>query len=175
MPAPPSPAVPAGEWASNGSTPIGRCPGCCSTRSSAFERRALRDSDPPATAFRARCLSSPARREVQDLGPWSGSLQLRYVSPYPLIEDNSVRSNPSTITNLRIGYKFNETWSAHFDVLNLFNSDAHDIDYYYPSCLRTEVNTVASCTGPRPVDGINDIHFHPAEPRQFRFTVSARF
>ena len=107
---------------------------------------------------------------VQDLGRWSGSIQLRYVSPYPLIEDDSVRSDPSTITNLRIGYKFNETWRAHFDVLNLFDSESHDIDYYYPSCLRSEVTTGCSAVG-----GINDIHFHPAEPRQFRFTVSARF
>jgi hypothetical protein len=112
---------------------------------------------------------------VQDLGRWSGSVNLRYFGPHPLIEDNSVRSNPSTIVNMRVGYKLDKTWSAHFDILNVLNSDSHDIDYYYASCLRSEVGTVPACTGPRPVDGVNDIHFHPAEPREFRFTVTARF
>jgi len=109
---------------------------------------------------------------VQDLGRWSGAFQLRYVSPYPLIEDNSVRSDPSTIANMRIGYKLNETWSAHFDVLNLFNSEAHDIDYFYCSRLRTDP---AGSTCSDGSTGVDDIHFHPAEPRQFRFTVTARF
>ena len=109
---------------------------------------------------------------VQDFGRWSGSLQLRYVSPYPLIEDNSVRSDPSTIVNMRIGYKFNQTWNAHFDVLNLFNSEAHDIDYYYCSRLKTDTNLIP-CGGA--AGGVNDVHFHPAEPRQFRFTVTAHF
>jgi outer membrane receptor protein involved in Fe transport len=97
---------------------------------------------------------------------------LRYVSPYPLIEDNSVRSSPSTIANLRVGYKFNDTWSGHFDVLNLFNSEAHDIDYFYCSRLKTD-SALAPCGGSE--GGVEDIHFHPVEPRQFRFTVTARF
>jgi outer membrane receptor protein involved in Fe transport len=109
---------------------------------------------------------------VQDLGRWSGAFQLRYVSPYPLIEDNSVRSDPSTIANMRIGYKLNETWSAHFDVLNLFNSEAHDIDYFYCSRLKTDP---AGSTCSDGSTGVDDIHFHPAEPRQFRFTVTAHF
>ncbi len=109
---------------------------------------------------------------VQDFGRWSGSLQLRYVSPYPLIEDNSVRSDPSTIANVRIGYKLDQTWNAHLDILNLFNSEAHDIDYYYCSRLKTDTNLVP-CGGA--AGGVNDIHFHPAEPRQFRFTVTAHF
>jgi len=112
---------------------------------------------------------------VQELGRWSGSFQLRYVSPYPLIEDNSVRSRPSTIANMRVGYKLNETWSAHFDVLNLFNSDAHDIDYFYCSRLRKANGALepGACSDGTP--GVDDIHFHPVEPRQFRFTVTAHF
>jgi len=114
---------------------------------------------------------------VQDLGRWSGGMQLRYFGPRPLIEDNSVRSNPSTIVNARVGYKLNQTWSAHLDVFNLLNSDSHDIDYYYASCLRNEIGS-AACQNPPPAGGnpgVNDIHFHPAEPRELRFTVTARF
>jgi outer membrane receptor protein involved in Fe transport len=109
---------------------------------------------------------------VVDWGKWSGSVQLRYVSPYPLIENDSVRSRPSTITNLRVGYKLNDTWSAHFDVLNLFNSDAHDIDYFYCSRLRSDPAGATCSDGS---NGVDDIHFHPVEPRQFRLTVTAHF
>jgi outer membrane receptor protein involved in Fe transport len=109
---------------------------------------------------------------VQDFGRWSGAFQIRYVSPYPLIEDNSVRSSPSTIANMRVGYKINETWSAHLDVLNLFNSEAHDIDYFYCSRLKTDPAGATCSDGSL---GVDDIHFHPAEPRQFRFTVTAHF
>ena len=81
-------------------------------------------------------------------------------------------SDPSTIANLRIGYKFNKTWSAHFDVLNLFNSEAHDIDYFYCSRLKSDPAGSTCSDGSA---GVDDIHFHPSEPRQFRFTITARF
>ena len=112
---------------------------------------------------------------IENLGPWSGALEIRYFGAYPLVEDNSVRSSPSTLANLRVGYQFNKTWSARMDVLNLFNTETNDITYYYASCLPGEVGTNPACTGARPVNGVNDINFHPAEPRQFRFTVIARF
>jgi hypothetical protein len=114
---------------------------------------------------------------VQDLGPWSGNVNLRYFGPHPLIEDNSVRSNPSTIVNMRVGYRIDKTWSAHLDILNVLNSDSHDIDYYYASCLKSEIGS-AACQNPPPATGnlgVNDIHFHPAEPRELRFTVTAHF
>jgi len=101
---------------------------------------------------------------VQNLGHWSGAFELRYFSSYPLIEDNSVRSSASTLANVRVGYQFNKTWSAHFDILNLFNTQANDISYFYTSRLPTEA-----------AGGVDDIHFHPVEPQQFRFTVTARF
>ncbi len=101
---------------------------------------------------------------IQNLGHWSGAFELRYFSSYPLTEDNSVRSSASTLANARVAYQFNKTWSARLDVLNLFNTQANDITYFYTSRLPTE-----------PVGGVDDIHFHPVEPIQFRFTVTARF
>jgi outer membrane receptor protein involved in Fe transport len=80
-----------------------------------------------------------------------------------LIEDNSVRSKATTLTNLRVGYKVDKTWQAHIDVLNLFNRKDSDIDYYYESRLASEPS------------GVADIHFHPVEARQFRFTMVAKF
>jgi outer membrane receptor protein involved in Fe transport len=93
-----------------------------------------------------------------------GASELRYFSSYPLIEDNSVRASSSALANARVAYQFNKTWSTRLDILNLFNSETNDITYFYASRLQGE-----------PPGGIDDIHFHPAEPRQFRLTVVARF
>jgi outer membrane receptor protein involved in Fe transport len=90
-------------------------------------------------------------------------LQYRYFGPRPLIEDNAVRSQSTQLTNLRVGYKIDPKWRVHLDVFNLFDRQDHDIDYFYASQLRSEA---------APVD---DIHFHPIEPRTLRFTVTGYF
>ena len=100
---------------------------------------------------------------VDSLGPWYGMLQYRYFGPRPLIEDDSVRSKSTQITNLRVGYKVNRMWRAHLDVFNLFDRKDDDLTYFYESQLQGE---------PGPVE---DFHFHPVEPRTARFTVSAYF
>ena len=92
------------------------------------------------------------------------SARVRYFGPRSLIEDNSVRSPVTTIVNAQVGYKFNETWTASVDVLNVFDERSSDIDYFYTSRLRGE-----------PLGGVDDIHTHPNEPRSVRLTVSARF
>ncbi len=98
---------------------------------------------------------------VNDLGPWFGAFQLRYFGPRPLIEDNSQRSKSTTLANLRSGYKFSPRWKVALDVFNLFDRKASDIDYFYTSRLRGE-----------PAAGVDDIHFHPVEPRTLRLTLS---
>ncbi|HEY7493574.1 MAG TPA: TonB-dependent receptor plug domain-containing protein, partial [Candidatus Tectomicrobia bacterium] len=50
-----------------------------------------------------------------------GSLRVRYFSPRPLLEDNSVRAGASTVVNLALGYKYKQ-FLAQLDVLNLFNA-----------------------------------------------------
>lgn len=99
-----------------------------------------------------------------NLGRWSGQFQLRYFGPRPLIEDNSQQSTSTVLASARVGYKFNETWKVALDVFNLFDRKASDIEYYYPSRLQGEAQ-----------GGVNDIHFHPVEPRSFRFTVTTHF
>ena len=94
---------------------------------------------------------------------WFGSFRVRYFSEAPLVEDNSVESNGSTIANLALGWS-NDVWRIQVDVLNLFDSDDHDIDYFYASRLPGEV-----------ADGIEDIHFHVFEPRQVRVYLSRNF
>jgi len=100
---------------------------------------------------------------VDSMGPWFGMLQYRYFGPRPLIEDNSVRSQSTQVTNLRVGYKVDPKWRVHMDVFNVFDREDHDIDYFYASQLRGEA---------APVD---DVHFHPLEPRTFRVTLTGYF
>jgi len=90
-------------------------------------------------------------------------MQLRYFGPRALIEDNSVRSNATFLTYARIGYRYNQRTSLTLDVFNLFDRKASDIDYYYESQLKGEAAPV------------NDIHFHPVEPRAARLTLTYQF
>ena len=94
---------------------------------------------------------------------WVGSLRLRYFGPRSLIEDGSVESEESTVVNLRTGYQA-ENWSVFLDVLNVFDSDDDDITYFYESRLAGE-----------PAEGVEDIHFHPLEPRTMRVYFRYRF
>jgi hypothetical protein len=100
---------------------------------------------------------------MKNFGPWSGTVHARYFGPRPLIEDNSQRSQSSMIFSAHTSYKVDARTSIDLDVFNLFNRKANDIEYYYPSQLKNEAAPV------------NDIHFHPAEPRTIRLAVVARY
>jgi len=100
---------------------------------------------------------------AKDLGRWSGTMLMRYFGPRPLIEDNSVRSGSSLLWSARASYKVDPRTHINLDILNLFDRKANDIEYYYASQLRGEAAPV------------NDIHFHPAEPRTFRVSLVTHF
>lgn len=89
-----------------------------------------------------------------------GSLRVRHFGGQPLIEDNSVRGTPTTLLNANMGMSFQRA-RITLTVLNVLDSKARDVQYYYASRLSGE-----------PMDGVDDIHFHPAEPRQLRLEVS---
>ncbi|MBC7956108.1 MAG: TonB-dependent receptor, partial [Cytophagales bacterium] len=72
---------------------------------------------------------------ARDLGPWSASMQWRYLGSGALIEDNSVRSASSLTTNLRVGYKLWRGAELTLDVFNLFDRKVNDIEYFYESQL----------------------------------------
>ncbi len=93
---------------------------------------------------------------AQTPGGWYGSARLRHFGERPLLEDNSVRSDPSTVVNLSLGYR-REKLDLRLDVLNIFDETDDDITYFYESRLPGE-----------PAEGIADIHFHPMEPRMMR-------
>ena len=100
---------------------------------------------------------------IDQLGPWFGALRWRYFGPRPLVEDNSVRSASSSLTNLRVGYRLSPKTQISLDVFNLFDNDVNDIEYWYDSQLPNE-------TAP-----VFDRHIHPAEPRTLRLTFAHRF
>src|SRR6266540_3267040 len=100
---------------------------------------------------------------LNDFKRWSFTGHMRYFGPRPLVEDNSQRSQSSTLFSLRASYKLDQSLRLNFDVFNLFNRKSSDIDYYYASQLRDE-------TAP-----VNDIHFHPVEPRSARIALIGNF
>jgi hypothetical protein len=101
---------------------------------------------------------------VPDFHGYYASVRLRYFGPRPLIEDNSVRSHSSSLVNLDAGYNFPNGLRLGFEVFNVLDSKVSDIDYFYPSRLPGE-----------PEEGVDDVHFHPAEPRSARVVAAWRF
>jgi outer membrane receptor protein involved in Fe transport len=101
---------------------------------------------------------------VDRYGPWSGAVFLRYIGAYPLTEDNSVRADASTVVDAQVGYELRPGLRLRLDVFNLFNAKTNDITYYYTSRLPGES-----------AEGVDDVHFHPGEPRSFRVMLSYRF
>ena len=95
---------------------------------------------------------------------WFGTLRGRYFGPRPLIEDDSVHSQKSLIFNARAGYKFDNGLRLQLDVLNLFNAQTNQIEYYYLSRLPGD-----------PIAGVADRHVHPAEPLAVRLTLAGGF
>ena len=102
---------------------------------------------------------------VDDIHGFFGGLRLRFFGPRSLIEDDSQRSAATVLLNADIGYKLDHHWQLAAGIFNLLDSRDHDIDYYYASRISAS----------EPVDGVNDVHFHPVEPRQVRFTLTGRF
>jgi outer membrane receptor protein involved in Fe transport len=95
---------------------------------------------------------------------WFGALKARYFGPRPLIEDDSVRSLSSLIFNARAGYRFDNGIRLQLDVLNLFDAQTNQIEYYYISRLPGE-----------PIGGVADRHVHAVEPRAIRLTLAGKF
>ena len=82
---------------------------------------------------------------------------MRHFGPRPLSEDGSVNSKSTTIWNGEVGYRLSNKACLVFEAFNIFDAKVSDIDYFYALRLFGE-----------PVDGVKDIHTHPALPRSVR-------
>lgn len=92
----------------------------------------------------------------------TASLRLRHFSDAALTEDESVHKDGSTLIHAGVSYKFNN-WEIGVDALNLLDAEDDDIAYYFESRL------------PGEAAGVEDIHFHPSNPRHIRLLVKYRF
>ncbi len=93
-----------------------------------------------------------------------GALRVRHFGSYALVEENTVRARSATLLNGDVGYQLPRGARVQASVLNLVNARASDIQYYYTSRLRGES-----------VDGVDDVHAHPVEPRQVRVSLGWGF
>ena len=89
-------------------------------------------------------------------------VRVRHFGSYATIEDNSVRSDPTTVVNGRLAYKLGRIELAT-DVINALNAHDNEITYLYTSRLPGE-----------PLAGIDDRHIKPIEPRQLRISATLR-
>jgi hypothetical protein len=119
----------------------------------------------PAGAYLPNALQQVASvgAEINRPGGWYGGARLRYFGAAPVNQDDSVRSRPSLQIYAEAGYHFSAQLSASLAVYNLLDRRDYDIEYYYASQLRGEAAAV------------NDIHFHPVEPRSLRASLVYRF
>jgi len=100
---------------------------------------------------------------LHDLHGFSASLRLRYFGPRDLTSDGIYRSNETLLLNAEAGYQINKTWRISAEVLNLLDRRDHDIDYAYESRVT-----------PSAQPAFQDV-FHPVEPIQVRFGLTATF
>jgi hypothetical protein len=94
----------------------------------------------------------------------SGGVRWRYFGPRPLIGDNTVRSQATSLVNGDVGVRVSQSMRVVVDGFNLLNRAASDVDYYYASRLPGE-----------PLDGVNDIHTHPITGRTARVALLVGF
>ena len=91
-----------------------------------------------------------------------GSFRMRHFGDAPLEESDSVQKDGTTLFNLGLAYA-TPRWDFGLDVLNVFDTDGNDIEFWFESQLQNE-------TAP-----VEDFHFHPVESRAYRATVKYKF
>jgi hypothetical protein len=89
-----------------------------------------------------------------------GALRLRRFGSYPLLEDNTERAEANALMNVQLGYRLGRA-RLSVAVFNALDEVHSDIQYVYASRLRNE-----------PPAGVEDRHFHPAEPRALRVSLT---
>ncbi|MFC6440368.1 TonB-dependent receptor [Bowmanella sp. JS7-9] len=92
----------------------------------------------------------------------SANVRLRHIGPRMLTETGDVQSGSLSVVNAGVRWR-QQGWTLDLSVLNALNSRDHDIDYFYASRVVNEANEV------------EDVHFHPIEPRTLRFSVAYHF
>jgi hypothetical protein len=131
----------------------------------AISRARFRDDDPVGRYVPGaldRVIS--AGISVEPHNTMFGSLRLRHFGPRPLIENATVKSEATTLLNGDLGYRLTPRARVVFELFNILDARASDIDYFYISRLPGEA-----------AEGVDDVHTHPALPRSVRLALHVMF
>jgi hypothetical protein len=101
---------------------------------------------------------------IKNLGPWSGSLEYRYLGAYPLTPDNQLRGKGYGEWNGEATYQFKDGWKTEAGIYNALNTHANAAEFWYTDRLSGEAAA-----------GVDDLHVHPLEPRTVRVTIGKYF
>ena len=106
-------------------------------------------------------------------GRWFGGVRLRYLGAYDLEETGEQKSTAFWLTSLKVGFRIDPTMQLPFDVLNLFDRKANDIEYWGGACTRNEA--LAGTGGCGAGSAIDGRLVHPLEPRTVRLSLRFNF
>ena len=97
---------------------------------------------------------------------FNAAARVRYLGPHALIEDNSQRGASTLLVNARAAWtpQMLGGFEIYAELLNAFNSQDDDIDYYYETRFPGE-----------PEEGVLGRNSRVVEPRQVRVGVTKRF
>ena len=93
---------------------------------------------------------------------WTSSLRVRHFGDAALTEDEVVDKDSSTFLHFGVSYE-KDNWEIGLDILNFLDEEDDDIAYWFESQLPGETTAV------------EDIHFHPADPRTVRVLMKYKF
>jgi len=125
------------------------------------------DGLPAGQDFVPGALESSGELGISAIFPdFNAAARARYLGPHPLIEDNTVRGESTLLVNLRAAWtpRRLEGIEVYGELLNVFDSEAHDIDYVYATRFAGE-----------PAEGIEGRVSRVVEPRQFRVGLKKTF
>jgi outer membrane receptor protein involved in Fe transport len=111
---------------------------------------------------------------------WEASVRLRYLGPYPLIEDNSRRASAEAVVNLRAAWKAPH-YTLYAELLNVLDDDGKDIVYWYeahaPGVDPPGVEGGCNIPGPgNPDTTVDNCRMsRVAEPRTLRVGIRYQF
>jgi hypothetical protein len=128
---------------------------------------------------------------LNNLGPWRGGLNYRFLGNYPLssgpcVNSAAVHDFPGATScvnaptapgqidgkgfgqlNADIHYALPSGWNTSLGIYNLLNTHAAAAEFWYVDRLKSEIGTYPY--------GRADVHEHPLEPLMARFTISRQF
>ncbi|MFQ3238998.1 MAG: outer membrane receptor protein involved in Fe transport [Olleya marilimosa] len=99
----------------------------------------------------------------KDLNNFSGGINYRYVDDRPANEDNSVQAEGYFVTDLNVNYAFNKHWKLGVSIENVLDTDWKETQFLTESRLQNEA------------DPVEEIHFTPGTPFNFKTTLSYTF